>query len=150
MLSNSDGALSVMAQQLAEVGINMEFQTLDNATLISYAADPSQDWDMIFRGNPTATTNPGDLHSTYYKPWNNSRANELIEQMKHVPTGSEESIACWEELANLMVEEVPFIIFGGNGEYYSYHPELNLNRTGIWQYFHNAYWNNPSEHNSWE
>ena len=150
VLSNSDGALSVMAQQLAEVGINMEYQTLDNATLISYAADPSQDWDMIFRGNPTATTNPGDLHSTYYKTWNNSRANELIEQMKHVPTGSEESIACWEELANLMVEEVPFIIFGGNGEYYSYHPDLNLNRTGIWQYFHNAYWNNPSEHNSWE
>lgn len=150
VLSNSDGALSVMAQQLAEVGINMEFQTLDNATLISYAADPSQDWDMIFRGNPTATTNPGDLHSTYYKTWNNSRANELIEQMKHVPTGSEESIACWEELASLMVEEVPFIIFGGNGEYYSYHPDLNLNRTGIWQYFHNAYWNNPGEHTSWE
>lgn len=105
---------------------------------------------MIFRANPTATTNPGDLHSTYYKTWNNERANELIEQMKHVPTGSDESVAYWEELAGLMVEEVPFIIFGGNGEYYAYHPELNLNRTGIWQFFHNAYWDDPGAHSSWE
>ena len=150
IVANTEGGLPVMVQHLAAVGINAEYQVLDNATCIEYANDESQDWDMIYRANPTTNTNPGDMHSTFYQTWNNPRADELVELLKGCATGSDESITYWEELAMLMVEEVPFIIYGGNVEYYAYNPDLNLNREGSWQFFFNAYWNNPEEHMNWE
>lgn len=146
MANNIGTSAPLIVEQLKAVGINCQAVSLDNATCIAYAADDALDWDFIYRSNPRATWNPADIHSTFYRNWNNERADELVELLNTVPVGSAESIAYWEELAELMGEEVPFVVFGGMTDYYNITPGLNLNRVGPWRYFFNAYWDDPQAH----
>ena len=146
IVTNSGGSVPIIVEDLQAIGINCDAESLDNATCIAYANDDSLDWDIIYRSNPYATSNPGTIHSTFYKTWHNDRAMELVKLLRTVPDESAESIAYWEELATLMAEDVPFVIFSGTKDYYICAPGLNLNRQGAWRYFFNAYWDNPAEH----
>lgn len=141
--------LSIVVQAMREVGINANYNTPDNATMVAYANDPEQDWDIIYRTNPLAITGPADIHSTMYKTWGNARAEELIAQLGREVLNSEASIACWEELDKLMVEEVPFLIVSQTVMGYAMHSDLELNNDSWYRMYWNSYWSNPAQHAKW-
>lgn len=148
LLGNS--YLSIVVEAMREAGIKCSYSTPDNATLVSYANDPNQDWDIIYRTNPLAITSPADIHSTMYKTWGNKRAEELIGLLGTQVMNSTESLNTWKELDQLMVEEVPFIIISQTVMGYAMDNTLELNNQSWYRMYWNCYWTNPSEHNNWE
>lgn len=141
--------LSIVVEAMRKVGINASYATPDNATLVSYANDPEQDWDIIYRTNPMAISSPADIHSTMYKTWGNEEATELIKKLSGLQPNTEESIATWKELDKLMVEEVPFFVVSQTVMGYALHNDLELNNETWFRMYWNAYWNNPAQHNVW-
>ena len=131
---------AVILEDLQSIGINCDRQSLDNQTMIAYANDGSLDWDIIVRANPISYIYPTEMNSTFYNNWHNQQGEALMETLGTMPTGSAESVACWQELASLMAEEVPFVIFGGQYEYDIMSPGLVPNRQGNWRVWYNAYW----------
>lgn len=146
MITDNSAAASIFIEDLAEIGIKCDRQRLDNQTMIAYANDGSLDWDIILRSNPYAVNYPTEMHNTYYNNWHNEKATELLAKLETQPVGSQESVATWNELADLMAEEVPFIIFGGVYEFYIYAPGLNSDRQGDWRYWFNDWWTDPASH----
>lgn len=147
LLGNS--YLSIVVEAMRAVGINASYNTPDNATMVAYANDPEQDWDIIYRTNPLAITGPADIHSTMYKTWNNEQAHQLVDQLGTEIVNSPESIACWEQLDRLMVEEVPVLIVSQTVMGYAMPNDLELNNDSWYRMYWNSYWSNPSEHTSW-
>ncbi len=156
--SNYDGSelkllgnsyLSIVVEAMRKAGIKCSYNTPDNSTLVSYANDPNQDWDIIYRTNPLAVTSPADIHSTMYKTWNNPEAAALINKLGTQVMGSEESKATWKQLDKLMVEEVPFFIVSQTVMGYAMDDGLELNNECWYRMYFNAYWDNPAEHTSW-
>lgn len=147
LLGNS--YLSIVVEAMRAVGINASYNTPDNATMVAYANDPEQDWDIIYRTNPLAITSPADIHSTMYKNWNNAEAEQLVNQLGTEVVNSQESIACWEQLDAMMVEEVPFLIISQTVMGYAMTNDLQLNNESWYRMYWNAYWTNPDQHNLW-
>ena len=146
MITDNSAAAAIFIEDLQEVGIKCDRQRLDNQTMIAYANDGSLDWDIILRSNPYSVNYPSEMSNTFYNNWHNDKAEELIAQMDGVVVGSAESVAYWQELADLMAEEVPFVIFGGVYEYFVSAPGLVNNRQGDWRYWFNDWWTDPASH----
>ena len=146
MITDNSAGASIFIEDLNAIGIKCDRQRLDNQTMIAYANDGSLDWDIIVRTNPYAVNYPTEMHNTYYNNWHNEKGMELMAKLETLPVGSQESIATWQELADLMAEEVPFIIFGGVYEFYIYAPGLNSDRQGDWRYWFNDWWDDPTSH----
>lgn len=138
--------LSIVVEAMKKIGINANYSTPDNSTMVSYANDPEQDWDVIYRTNPLAITSPADIHSTMYKTWNNDRAAELVNLLGSVAMNSPESLAYWAELDKLMVEEVPVIIVSQTVMGYAMNDKLELNNESWYRMYWNAYWQDPANH----
>ena len=137
MITDNSAAAAIFLEDLQEIGIKCDRQRLDNQTMIAYANDGSLDWDIIIRSNPYSVNYPTEMNNTFYNNWHNEKALELLTQLETMPVESAESIATWKELADLMAEEVPFVIFGGVYEYFIYAPGLNVGRQGDWRYWFN-------------
>lgn len=142
--------LSIVTEAMKKIGIRASYSTPDNATMVAYANDPSQDWDVIYRTNPLAISSPADIHSTMYKNWGNERAEQLVSDLGNAVVNSEESLAIWRELDALMVAEVPYIIFSYTVMGYAMDSDLELNNESWFRMYWNAYWKTPSEHVNWE
>jgi len=146
MITDNSAAAAIFIEDLQEIGVKCDRQRLDNQTMIAYANDGSLDWDIILRSNPYSVNYPSEMNNTFYNNWHNEKANELLAQMDGVVVGSAESVAYWQELADLMAEEVPFVIFGGVYEYFVSAPGLVNNRQGDWRYWFNDWWTDPASH----
>lgn len=146
MITDNSAVAAVFVEDLNAAGIKCERQTLNNQTMIAYANDGSLDWDIILRSNPTAVNYPTEMSNTFYNNWHNTKANELLEKLDGVAVGSAESKQYWQELADLMAEEVPFVIFGAPYDYYIHAPGLVTNRQGSWRYWFNDWWTDPASH----
>ena len=146
LITDNSAAAAIFIEDLQEIGVKCDRQRLDNQTMIAYANDGSLDWDIILRSNPYSVNYPTEMNNTFYNNWHNEKANELLAKLDGVVVGSEESVAYWQELADLMAEEVPFVIFGGVYEYFVYVPGLVVNRQGDWRYWFNDWWTDPAAH----
>lgn len=146
LLGNS--YLSIVVEAMREIGINADYNTPDNTTMVSYANDPEQDWDIIYRTNPLAISSPAEIHSTMYKTWGNEQATELVNKLSQSMMNSEESINYWKQLDALMVEEVPCFVVSQTVMGYAMSADLELNNDSWYRMYWNAYWDNPSEHTS--
>lgn len=146
MITDNSAVAAVFIEDLEAVGIKCERQSLDNATMIAYANDGTLDWDMIIRSNPNSINYPTEMNNTFYNNWHNERALELIALLDTVPVNGAESVAYWNELAELMAEEVPFVIFGAVHEFYVSAEGLNNDRQGVWRYWFNDWWTDPAAH----
>ena len=146
MINDDEASAAVFLEDLKAVGIKCERQGLDNATMIAYANDGSLDWDIIIRTNPSSINYPTEMNNTFYNNWHNERSLELIALLDTVPVNGAESVAYWNELAELMAEEVPFVVFGAVHEFYVSAPGLNNDRQGIWRYWFNDWWTDPAAH----
>lgn len=146
MITDNSAAAAIFIEDLQEIGVKCDRQRLDNQTMIAYANDGSLDWDIILRSNPYSVNYPSEMSNTFYNNWHNEKALELLAKMDSVVVGSAESVAYWQELADLMAEEVPFVIFGGVYEYFVSAPGLVNNRQGSWRYWFNDWWTDPASH----
>lgn len=142
--------LSIVVEAMRKIGINADYSSPDNATMVSYAADPEQDWDIIYRTNPMAIASPAEIHSTMYATWDNEKALELINKLSTTVMNSEESISYWKQLDQLMVEEVPFIIVSQTVMGYAMYEQLELNNESWFRMYWNAYWADPAQHVNWK
>ncbi|MBQ7248183.1 MAG: hypothetical protein IJS22_08870 [Lachnospiraceae bacterium] len=146
MITDNSAVAAIFIEDLQAVGINCERQSMNNNTMIAYANDGSLDWDMIIRSNPCSIYFPTEMSNTFYNNWHNERGEELLALLDTVPVGSAESVGYWSELADLMAEEVPFVIFGDTKDFYIHAPGLHTNRQGGWRYWFNDWWEDPSAH----
>ena len=146
LITDNSAAAAIFIEDLEAIGVKCERQNLDNATMIAYANDGTLDWDMILRSNPISNNYPTEMNNTFYNNWHNERATELLALLDTAPLNSAESVAHWQELAELMADEVPFIIFGGVQEFFVSDGNLNTDRQGVWRYWFNDWWTNPEMH----
>lgn len=146
MITDNSAVAAVFLEDLESVGIKCERQSLDNATMIAYANDGTLDWDMIIRSNPSSKNYPTEMNNSFYINWHNERATELLALLDTVPVNGAESVAYWQELAELMADEVPFVVFGAVQECYVSAGDLNTDRQGVWRYWFNDWWTNPEAH----
>ena len=101
------------ADMMRQIGIQVELTVVDNPTLEQMRSDPSQ--YNIFSCGLTAKTDPTLIAFLASDDWAGGYASEgkteLINALLSTP-GQEERLALWEELSELLYEEVPVITFG--------------------------------------
>ncbi|HWQ59428.1 MAG TPA: ABC transporter substrate-binding protein [Clostridia bacterium] len=102
----------VVAQMVQQIGITMDVQVYDNATLKEYRDDATK-YD-IFSSGLSSKVDPTQvvfLDSSWAGFWSNERKDELCAQLAS-ETDYEKRYAIWQELYALVYEEVPNISFG--------------------------------------
>lgn len=99
-------------QMVEQIGINVDVQVYDNATLKEYRSDPTK-FD-IFSGGLTAKDDPTQIafmDETWAGFWSNEKKDELLEIMT-TTMDFDTRYDAWVELQKLLYEEVPNINFG--------------------------------------
>ena len=134
---------------LDELGINYTWTKLDNATLTSYMneEEKADQWDLIYRPYPRLST-PDGWSIPYWKPWSwgNDKVEGLIQELKGVQYGTEESFKIWDELNAEVCNDCPWILIMVQPHAMVSRNELHLNRNIDEYWYHYAYWDNPEEH----
>lgn len=104
---------ALMVKQMAgEIGINIDVQSYDNATLKEYRSDPDK-FDM-FSGGLTAKADPTQIafmDDSWAGFWTNEDKTALLSEMSST-TDFDTRYAAWVNLQKLIYEEVPNITFG--------------------------------------
>lgn len=102
----------VVAEAVKPIGINMDVQVYDNATLKEYRDDPTK-YDMFSSGLGDKN-DPSEvvfLDSAWAGFWDSEAKNALVEELSNA-VEFEDRYAIWEEICQLVYEEVPNITFG--------------------------------------
>ena len=102
----------MVAQMAGEIGINIDVQSYDNATLKEYRSDPDK-FDM-FSGGLTAKMDPTQIafmDDSWAGFWANEEKTRLLSAMSS-STDFDTRYAAWVDLQKLIYEEVPNITFG--------------------------------------
>lgn len=102
----------VVAEAVKPIGINMDVQVYDNATLKEYRDDPTK-YDMFSSGLGDKN-DPSEvvfLDSAWAGFWDSEAKNALVEELSNA-VDVEDRYAIWEEICQLVYEEVPNITFG--------------------------------------
>lgn len=102
----------VVKEQLAEVGMNVELEVYDYATVMERRADP-KNWELFITGFADGAT---PIDKEYYDPEYfdgpmDDKATELIHAFETSAT-QEEAQNVWNELQGYLWESLPIIKFG--------------------------------------
>ena len=101
------------ADMMRKIGIDVELQVVDNATLNDLRDQPDQ--YSIFSCGLTAKDDPTQIAFIASDTWGGDYASEgkteLLNRLSTTP-GDAERIAIWAEFGELLYEEVPVITFG--------------------------------------
>ena len=128
---------------LEEVGINIDLWAVDGGSHGGLRADPNAGHDIGAWETQKAVANPVTqstlVAGTVAGWWENDKKTELITTMQNNPTGSDASVAAYEEFCHLLTDEVPWIGFctGITKSYTT--ADLQLNYEGVYAYYWNAY-----------
>lgn len=102
----------VVADAVKPIGITMDVQVYDNATLKEYRDNPER-YDMFSSGLGDKN-DPSEvvfLDSSWAGFWDSDEKNALVEELAGA-VEFEDRYAIWEEICQLVYEEVPNITFG--------------------------------------
>lgn len=102
----------LVAQMAGQVGINIEVETYDNATLKEYRDNPDK-FDM-FSGGLSAKDDPSQIafmDEEWAGMWSNAEKDALLETMSST-TDFDVRFDAWKQLQDLIYTEVPNINFG--------------------------------------
>lgn len=102
----------VVAQMASQIGINIDVQVYDNATLREYRGDPTK-YDM-FSSGLTAKVDPTQISfmdETWAGFWSNDEKDALLETMS-TTDDFDTRYNAWVQLQQLIYTEVPNITFG--------------------------------------
>ncbi|MCD8077436.1 MAG: ABC transporter substrate-binding protein [Lachnospiraceae bacterium] len=101
-----------LSEMVAEIGINIDLQVYDNATLKEYRMDSSK-YDMcsVGLGSKVDPTQIAFLESGWAGFYESEQKDALIEQMM-AETDFDTRYDLWVELTKVLYEELPNITFG--------------------------------------
>ncbi len=107
----------VCSQAMKAVGINVDMQVMDWASLVSRRAKPDG-WEL-YGGSPTFAPNPlltpWDQLGTFPGWWASEKAVSLRDKQLE-STDPKEQFAIWEQFQRNFYDEVPFLYFGNGNE----------------------------------
>ena len=100
----------IVIDQLEKVGINIDFKLHDWATLRQKIENP-EEWDLFFTRS-IIEPEPLTLSLFAYPGWWDSDGKNKYMDILSKETDAQVRADAWEELQNLMYEEVPWILTG--------------------------------------
>lgn len=131
------------SEMLKAIGVNVDLQVVDPATYEGMFVDPTADFDICARENQKPIFNP--LMSDRYVSGNNTgwwespARTQALEKLYSTISGSEESLAAFEEFSQAVKDEVPYLICGEFGTQCFYSKNVVPDRQGIDVYWWNSY-----------
>lgn len=136
-----------VAQNLEDAGIHVEIDPVETSAYVKDYRDGQSGWDIYFTFGATSVTTVQNMPVNSYVCWtSNKEATALREELFSYMTGTQESIDCWKEYAQLLLEEVPvFWICRSKGDRFVQQPTLHPNYVG-YQNYRNGYWEDPENH----
>ena len=138
----TDSLAPLLKTQLAAAGIELEVEYMDSGSIDEYIQNHSNPYDFTVQRSAVCDYIPTTLATNFMQDhWENARKTELLSELGKLVYGSEESIAAWKELDQLLADECPSICIGNGGSYYVAN-NLNWNCEGVWRYWWNAYFYN--------
>lgn len=146
--SNRDDITTLISNYLTNAGIPCEVNQMESSTFYSFVGDTANNWDVYFSWTDYAYT-PGSLSATimskYYK---SEQKDALYADLLASVTGSDEYIALWQQLSDLMAEDCSYGHMGTT-KWYWYHPStLHTDYDGMIPYVFNNFWEDPENHPS--
>lgn len=143
------GAAMLLAiqQNLEDAGIHVDIEPVEISAYVSDYRNGESGWDMYVLFGATSVNTVQNMPVNNYVCWtSNEEATELRTKLFAEMTGTEASIALWNEYAQLLVEEVPvWWICRSKGDRFVQQPTLHPNYTG-YQNYRSAYWEDPENH----
>ena len=137
---------ALLTTYLDEAGINYDLQTMELATYNEFIGKPSNTWDFNFYWPTysfTPSTMPLDFIINNYK---SEAKDDLLDQMSLLDPESDEYLALWTQLSEMMVEDCA-VAHMGTIDWYWYHPAtFHSNDEGLARFMYNAYWDDPENH----
>ncbi len=144
--SGRDDVPTLLVNAMEEYGINYKLNTLEGISYNKFIADPSNNWDFYFSWKETSYS------PSLMEDWildNNFKCEEkdaLLAEMRALDPTSDEYMALWDELANLMADGC-YIAYMCAIDSWWWHPNgLVVNDEGPARYMYNAYWTDPENH----
>ena len=139
---NFYNAAMAIIPQLEEIGLNIEPMIVESGSHAAMRKDPATGHDIGCWEVQKVDSNPV-LHTTFVTGtqgwWSSDAKAAALDVMKTTPTGSEESIAAYNDYLDAVIDECPYILFGHPmGVIYRW-PEVEINRVGKTSYYWNSY-----------
>ena len=146
LLASGPGFCTVWENTLKQLGLNAKVEYMDSSSLTAYALENSNPYDCIVFSYEPKETVPCQISVTpREKYWGSAEKDRLFNEITKYPAGSEESIALWNELSHLWIEECSVVNF------YTFKSQVTINKDLVYAmpelpYTTRSYWVNPSEH----
>ena len=143
-----DDIPTLLCGYLDDAGINFELSTMESSTYSAFIGDPGNNWDFYF-GWPNYAFTPATLQDLLTRNnYKNPEKDAILEALELMTPGSEEYIAQWQTLAEIMAEDCATAHMGMI-DWIWYHPaELHTNDEGLIRFMYNAFWEDPANHPS--
>lgn len=137
---------TLMCDALENFDINYKLTTMESATYNAFIGSYSNNWDFYF-GWVTGAYTPATLaDSVIINPFDNERRDAILEEMYLLNPESEEYLALWYELAEMMAGDAYFGWMAAQ-KWWWWHPStLHSNDEGLTRYVFNTYWEDPQNH----
>jgi len=138
----------LMKERLAAVGINMTAVYMDSTAQDEFILDTNNEWDMTIATGGIADYVPNTLSSKFISAtWTHEEKDQLLSDIGLVPFGSEESVAMWQRIDELLEEYCPSIILGHTpAGTFAMSADLVWDSPDNWWYWWNSYFTNPADH----
>lgn len=137
---SSDSLGPILETQFTKAGINLKVEYMDSGSIDEYIQTHSNAYDFTVQRSALCDYIPTTLATNFMVDhWDNAEKTNLLEKLGTLVYGSDESIAAWKQLDQLLAEECPSICIGSGGSYYVA-DNLNWNCQGVWRYWWNAYY----------
>lgn len=131
---------------LKEYGINIEIHALEQAAYNDYVANHDNPWDFKM-GYVTLGNSPTLMSDTLINAdYQGAEKNALLAEMNTMFAGSDEYMAKWNELVDVIVDDCAVVVFAQSGLIWFRAPGLNFDYEGRDVCLWNAYWTNPADH----
>ncbi len=131
---------------LKEYDINIKIKALEQAAYNDYVANHDNPWDIkvgyVTLGNSPTLMSDALINADYQS----AEKNALLAEMNTLFAGSDEYMAKWNELVDVIVEDCAVVVFAQSGLNWFKAPGLNFDYEGRDVCLWNAYWSNPEEH----
>jgi len=147
IIASQDGGSIVLEDYMKKLGLNVRIDYMESLTLKEYRDDNSNPYDIQVFGFEKRDYVPSLISSAARDAyWGNEKKDELFAKIATLPVGSEESLATWDELVDLWVDDCSMVIIATSVNNWVKHPDLCINSEGTQRYFYNAFWTNPAAH----
>ena len=131
---------------LKEYDINIKINAMEQASYNDYVANHNNPWDIkvgyVTLGNSPTLMSDALINADYQ----GAEKNALLKEMSTLFAGSDEYMAKWDELVDVIVEDCAVVVFAQSGLNWFVAPDLNFDYEGRDVCLWNAYWSNPADH----